>query len=55
MDTFDLLVELWTIFLDWVRKTDITVGTFSFTFLDFWIFVIIAGILTAFIADIFDF
>lgn len=49
MDAFDLLVEMFEMIIDFSRKQEIEIGSFSFTFMEFWIWCFIASIIIAFI------
>lgn len=54
MDFFDLFVEMWKVFLNWCRTTPITIGRFSFTFMEFWIWCVVAVIIISFIVSRID-
>lgn len=48
------LMEPYVIFLAWCRNTYMTIGGFTFSFMDFWVFQLFAGITVLFIIKIFN-
>lgn len=48
------LMEPYVIFLAWCRNTYMTIGGFTFSFMDFWVFQLFAGITVIFIIKIFN-
>lgn len=54
MDTFDLLLDLWKLVLNWIRTEEIVIGRHSFTYLEFWLFCIVLSLVVSFIIHIFN-
>ena len=52
--SLDELMEPYVLFFAWCRNTYMTIGGFTFSFMDFWVFQLFAGIIVLFIYRIFN-